>query len=99
MADRARVTELGRLLATAARAHHDATGGVNANWANWYAQHLEGEIDAHVGFSPGVDEITGWLTLADERHRTQAPDQRWPFYYAELILDLVDEDGDEPSPT
>jgi hypothetical protein len=92
MAERAKITELGRLFASAARAHHDATGGTNEEWAAWYARRLEGEIDSHVGYSPSVAEIAEWLTMAHEKHRVEAPDQRWPSYYAELILDLV-EDG------
>jgi len=89
MADRDSVTQLGRLLAAAARAHHEETGGVNEHWAEWYASRLVGEIDSHVGFSPSLDQVTKWLTSADEKHRAEAPEARWPYYYAELILDAV----------
>ena len=91
MADRDRVTQLGRLLAAAARAHHEETGGVNEHWAEWSAGRLVGEIDSHVGFSPSRDQVREWLTSADEKHRAEAPDERWPFYYAELILDAAGE--------
>lgn len=90
MADRDSVTQLGRLLAATARSHHEATGGVNEHWAEWYASRLVGEIDSHVGFSPSLDQVREWLTIADEKHRAEAPEARWPFYYAELILDTVD---------
>ena len=89
MADRDKVTQLGRLLGAVARDHHDATGGENPHWARWYAARLEGEIDPFLGFSPGADQIEEWLTKADERHRAEAPEARWPFFYAELILDSL----------
>jgi hypothetical protein len=91
MAESVRVTQLGRLLAATARAHHGETGGTNDQWASWYAARLAGDIDSHVGFSPSVDIIEGWLTVASERHHAEAPESHWPFYYAELILDTIEE--------
>ena len=87
MADPDMVTRLGRLLGVVARDHHEATGGENPRWASWYASRLKGEIDPLVGFSPDVDQIEAWLIQADERHRAEAAEARWPFYYAALILD------------
>jgi hypothetical protein len=40
-----------------------------------------------VGFEPTVEEVADWLRSADERHRTEAPDEPWPQFYATLILD------------
>ena len=77
---------LTRLLASTARAHHEATGGVDEAWVDWYARHLEGGVDEFVGFSPSVDEIRDWLLSADEEHRRTDPDGRWPPLYASLIL-------------
>ncbi len=90
MADRDQVTRLGRLFGAVARDHHEVTGGENPEWARWYASRLEGEIDPLVGFSPGVDQIEEWLIRADEKHRAEAPEAKWPFYYAELILDSLE---------
>jgi hypothetical protein len=89
MADRDSVTQLGRLLGAVARAHHEETGGVNEHWAEWYASRLVGEIDSHVGFSPSLDKVREWLTGAHEKYRAEASEARWPFYYAELILDTI----------
>jgi hypothetical protein len=90
MADQDTITQLGRLLGAAARDHHEAHGeGPAPEWATWYAARLEGEIDAFVGFEPSVEQITGWLEEADRRYRTEEPDTRWPFFYAELILDSL----------
>lgn len=92
MADRDKVTRLGRLLGAVARAHHEATGGESARWVEWYAARLRGDIDAFVGFEPTADEIAGWLMEADERYRTENPEKPWPYYYAELILDSTEVD-------
>jgi len=43
-----------------------------------------------VGFEPTVEEITAWLQQADASYRTQGdPEQHWPAYYAELILESL----------
>ena len=94
MADQDQVTQLGRLLGAAARDHHEEHGGEPApNWADWYANWLVGKIDAHVGFEPTVEEITEWLVEADRRYRSEEPDIKWPYFYAELILDSLAPSG------
>ena len=93
MADRTKVAELGRIFNEAAKAHHDVLAGPGHEWERWYAEFLEGEIDPYLGFGPDADEIADWLTWAAEKHRTEAPDTSRPDYYAELILDLVENDG------
>lgn len=93
MADREKVTGLGRLLAQVAREHHEATGGAPDHWSEWYADRLRGEIDSWVGFEPTVARIDGWLRDADERYRAENPEVRWPFFYAELILDSHSQDS------
>lgn len=90
MAEPDKVTELGRLLGAVASDHHEAhRAGPSPHWAEWYAARLQGELGPYVGFEPTVDEIAGWLREADERYRAENPDVRWPFYYAELILDSL----------
>jgi hypothetical protein len=46
-------------------------------------------MGSFVGFEPTVEEITAWLQEADERYRAEDPEQHWPAYYAELILDSL----------
>lgn len=90
MADRDTVTQLGRLLGAAARDHHEAHGaGPAPRWASWYASWLEGKLESFVGFEPTVEQITGWLQEADTRYRSEEPDTKWPYFYAELILDSL----------
>lgn len=87
MADPETVTRLGRLLGAVARDHHEATGGENPRWAGWYAERLQGQIDPLIGSSPEVGQIEDWLIEADRRYRSEAPEIRWPFFYATLIID------------
>lgn len=88
MADDDQIEALRALLAETAHAHHEATGGVNPQWAEWYADYLHGKIDEYVGFSPDVDTIASWLTAADERHQAEEPDTKyWPTLYARYILE------------
>jgi len=78
--------ELKELLKTTARAHHEATGGINAAWAEWYAEHLREPIRPLLGTAPSVEEIAGWLTAADIEYRAEERDVSWPRYYARFIL-------------
>jgi hypothetical protein len=93
VADRDKITALGRLLGRVAREHHEATGGAADRWAEWYADRLHGEIGDHLDFEPTVAQITEWLRLADERYRDENPEIRWPFFYAELILESHTPEG------
>jgi hypothetical protein len=90
MADQDTITQLGRLLGAAARAHHEAHGdGPAPDWAKWYAVRLEGDIDTYLGFEATAEQIAGWLVEADRRFRSEEPETRWPYFYAELILDSL----------
>ena len=86
-----RVDDLRKLFAETARAHHQATGGVNPGWANWYAGYLEPRIGNHLGTDLPRDTLAAWLTEADEAQRSQAPDTPWPAYYAQFFLDKAGE--------
>ena len=87
MDDEARIEGLTNLLAETAHAHHEATGGPNANWSGWYAEYLLGKIDEFVAFSPDVETISSWLTDAEERHDTEEPETKyWPTVYARYIV-------------
>lgn len=93
MSDTRNASKFARLLGSAGRAHHEAVGGPNPGWPQWYAKFLvDNDIADHVGFQPTVDEVADWLKRADAMHRAEAPEQPWPPYYAEVILDDLDED-------
>lgn len=87
MVDQVKLEGLDKLLRTAARAHHAEFGGPNPGWPEWYAEFMHSGIGAFVGFEPSVEELADWLRQADELHRAQAPEDRWPPFYAKWILE------------
>ena len=89
MAETERHRDLRRLLAAAARAHHEATGGPNAEWAIWYAEYLHADIGPLIGGARSVDVIAEWLVRADEQYTTEGPDGSWPGQYATWFLEWV----------
>lgn len=81
---------LARLLAAAARAHHEATGGPNNDWPRWYATHMDGEIRDLLGAAADVETVALWLKEADDRYRSLQPDAKWPTAYAGWLLEWAE---------
>ena len=77
-------------LVAAARAHHEATGGVNPQWADWYAENLIDDVNDVVGSEMSVAELSEWLVEADRRYRAEDQSVSWPKAYASWLL------GDSP---
>lgn len=91
MATPEEIKDLTRLLGAAGRAHHEAFGGPNAGWPEWYAAFLiDNDLESRVGFKLELDQVVGWLKEADEKHRAEASEERWPAYYADLIFSWID---------
>lgn len=72
---------VGHLVATA-KAHHAATGGVNPNWARWYAAHLVDDLNLALGADMSVGQLEEWLIAADARYRDGSQELSWPKAYA-----------------
>jgi hypothetical protein len=72
---------VGYLVATA-RAHHAATGGVNPQWAQWYAEHLLDDLNRALQADMDESELEAWLTAADRRYRDEPQTRSWPKAYA-----------------
>lgn len=89
MAGEARLDALKELLKETARAHHEATGGVNAAWAQWYAAYLAPRIGEQLGSEPAADTIATWLSTADVLYRREERNMGWPRFYAGYMLDQV----------
>jgi hypothetical protein len=86
MADGEARSELVGHLVTTAKAHHKATGGVNPQWAEWYAEHLIGDVNRVLNADMSVDELAEWLVGADRRYREEDPELSWPKVYASWLL-------------
>lgn len=78
-------TLVGHLVNTA-RAHHTATGGVNPQWSDWYAEHLVDDVNRILGTEKSVEELATWLAEADLRYRSEEQDMSWPKAYATWLL-------------
>ncbi len=86
MSDTQARNELVGYLVTTAKAHHKATGGVNAQWAEWYAEHLIDDVNRVLDTDMSVDELAEWLIGADRRYREEDPELSWPKVYASWLL-------------
>ena len=87
--------ELVRLLKETSAAHavyeKETLGGVrDEHWADWYAaymlEHAAGAVEGWPRDARRQDALAVLLSMADESHRTNAPQQEWPEYYARYIL-------------
>ena len=77
---------VGYLVATAA-AHHAATGGVNPQWAGWYATNLVDDLNSVFSSEIEVDELADWLAEADHRYRNEPQTSSWPKAYATWLIE------------
>lgn len=82
--------ELVGLFIETARAHHEATGGINPQWAEWYAEHLVQHVNDLLRGGMTIDELAAWLTSADRRYRVEGPEVSWPKAYASWLLEEAD---------
>lgn len=80
---------IGHLIETA-RAHHEATGGINPQWAEWYAARLITPVRQLVHEEMEVDDLAQWLEEADRRYQEEEPDVSWPKAYAGWLLQDAD---------
>ncbi len=87
MSDAETRSELVGYLVTTAKAHHKATGGVNPQWAEWYAEHLITDVNRVLNADMSVDELAEWLIGADRRYHEEGPELSWPKVYASWLLD------------
>lgn len=74
-------------LVETAKAHHAATGGVNSEWANWYAAHLLDDLNEALNADIDAAELAAWLEAADRRYREEPQTASWPKAYAAWLRD------------
>lgn len=74
------------LLIDTAKAHHEATGGVNPQWARWYAERMVDDLNQELDTSLEVDQLEQWLIAADIRYREEPRDESWPKMYARWLI-------------
>jgi NAD(P)-dependent dehydrogenase (short-subunit alcohol dehydrogenase family) len=86
MTDSNLTSEIARHMANTARAHHEATGGVNPQWADWYAERLVDDVNEALGSDMDVAELAAWLADADRRYREEPREESWPKVYAGWLI-------------
>lgn len=81
-----RLHQLIGVFVSTAEAHHQATGGVNPAWAQWYAEKLVDEVNRITNAELTEPEMARWLTEADLRYQREDPPMSWPKAYAQWLL-------------
>lgn len=84
-------TRLATVLERAEQVHGvvtERTGGVDADWALFYAWWLVhwSDLPEIIGSRPAVGELTARLTELDARYRSGTPDESWPAFYSRELL-------------
>lgn len=81
--------QLADLLKRTGDAHHVAfeeTGGLDPEWARWYADHLRPELGDSLGRSLSNEEIAELLSEAQDVLDSSESARPWPEFYATHIL-------------
>lgn len=84
--------ELQAIFRRAAQAHHEAfiaTGGVDPEWASWYADYVQTQLDELLGVDLTRERVVDLLLRADADHQRVAPGRDWATFYGEYFLDEV----------
>ena len=89
------VTLVGHLVGTA-RAHHNATGGDNPDWAHWYARRMLDDVNETLGSAMDAEHLAHWLIAADRRYRSDDQDEGWPKAYARWLIEDFGTTSTEP---
>jgi hypothetical protein len=79
------------LLQEAGETHHRVyriVDGDDADWASWYADWLVNlsELPQLLGTTPVRSELVWLLVMLDRDYAQATPDQAWPQWYAERII-------------
>jgi NAD(P)H-hydrate epimerase len=82
--------QLAKLLVATGQAHHEAftaSGGVDPDWAIWYADHTVDQVNDLLGSELSrADLVYEYIGLSREQ-LAKAPDASWPQYYASSLFD------------
>lgn len=82
--------QIGQLFVEAGHAHHEAfieTDGADPEWPMWYANYLQAKLSAALGTELTQSEIVYWVIKLDKDYRAASPDEPWPTWYAQVLLE------------
>jgi hypothetical protein len=89
-----RIERVTALLQEAAETHHVVyriVDGDDPDWASWYADWLLtlSELPEIFGATPVRSELVWLLVQLDKDYTEASPDQPWPAWYAERMVDRL----------
>jgi len=86
------VGQLAQLFEETGHAHHEAfaaTGGVDPDWAIWYADHAVDRVNSLLGTELSRAELVYEVIGLSREQPVKAPDAAWPDYYASSLVDRL----------
>lgn len=82
------------LIISTAKAHHiefEHVNGEDPEWPQWYAESMHADFEEIIEREVGVDGLADLIERFDELHADEAPDEKWPHFYARKLLDFYTE--------
>jgi NAD(P)H-hydrate epimerase len=86
------VDELAELLRTTGERHHvafAASDGADAEWALWYAAHLQALIWGRIDPPPTRSQLCRLLLEAEDAARASETGEPWPTAYARFLMERL----------
>lgn len=80
---------IAELLMQTGHAHHQAfieVNGEDPEWAKWYADYLYERLPSILGTVFTREQLTEILVALDQKQKSEAPDAKWPAYYADELI-------------
>lgn len=87
-----RESELAQLLMATGGAHHEAfieTDGFDPDWAIWYADHTQDQVNSLLGTDLSRAEIVYELIGLSREQPSKAPDTPWSDFYASSLVNRL----------
>jgi putative heme degradation protein len=78
------------------KAHHQAfirQKGEDPRWASWYANYTHDRIEALLDIAIPESDLAALIEDIEERREREAPNARWPRFYAEFFADRFTDEG------
>jgi len=83
------IEEVAALLMETGKNHHKAfmnTEGVDPEWPLWYADYLHGQLRKLLHAELTKSEIIYLLVMLEKKRTLEAPEAKWPEYYAKILV-------------
>ena len=85
--ERSRALE--QILAATAKAHHQAylaTDGYDPAWPDWYARHMQAEMNSALSTNLSTTQLAELLEIADREYTNCSATEDWKAFYTSFLL-------------